>query len=159
MLKLFPLKLSTVQFFQICNTQLFILQIFSLTWSRYCYNDDCTKQDPLSQESFRKLASSLPYSKLHHSKLVCFITKELMDTENPPQVLPNGYVYSTKVPIIYFTGRYPLIGGNSVQDTIGCLMWVSLSTGIQTLIRHVVRDLTPLVLGSSTVSYVSACIF
>ncbi|XP_022139154.1 macrophage erythroblast attacher [Momordica charantia] len=62
----------------------------------YCYEDDCTKEDPLSQESFRKLAVPLPYSKQHHSKLVCYITKELMDTENPPQVLPNGYVYSTK---------------------------------------------------------------
>ncbi|CAL1387187.1 unnamed protein product [Linum trigynum] len=62
----------------------------------YCYADDCPKEDPLSQESFRKLALPLPYSKQHHSKLVCYITKELMDTENPPQVLPNGYVYSTK---------------------------------------------------------------
>ncbi|XP_010259978.1 PREDICTED: macrophage erythroblast attacher [Nelumbo nucifera] len=62
----------------------------------FCYEDDCTKEDPLSQESFRKLASSLPFSKQHHSKLVCYITKELMDTENPPLVLPNGYVYSTK---------------------------------------------------------------
>ncbi|GAV63733.1 LOW QUALITY PROTEIN: CLTH domain-containing protein/zf-RING_LisH domain-containing protein [Cephalotus follicularis] len=61
-----------------------------------CYEDDCTREDPLSQKSFRKLALPLPYSKQHHSKLVCYITKELMDTENPPQVLPNGYVYSTK---------------------------------------------------------------
>ncbi|XWS56498.1 hypothetical protein CRYUN_Cryun09bG0090300 [Craigia yunnanensis] len=69
---------------------------FSLDMIRYCYDDDCTKEDPLSQESFRKLALPLPYSKQHHSKLVCYITKELMDTENPPLVLPNGYVYSTK---------------------------------------------------------------
>ncbi|KAG5237669.1 protein MAEA [Salix suchowensis] len=62
----------------------------------YCYEDDCTREDPLSQESLRKLAIPLPYSKQHHSKIVCYITKELMDTENPPQVLPNGYVYSTK---------------------------------------------------------------
>ncbi|KAG8380715.1 hypothetical protein BUALT_Bualt06G0044800 [Buddleja alternifolia] len=62
----------------------------------FCYEDDCTKEDPLSQEGFRKLALPLPYSKQHHSKLVCYITKELMDTENPPLVLPNGYVYSTK---------------------------------------------------------------
>lgn len=71
--------------------------VLPLTYSRYCYEDDCTKEDPLSQEGFRKLAMPLPYSKQHHSKLVCYITKELMDTENPPQVLPNGYVYSTKV--------------------------------------------------------------
>uniref|UniRef100_A0A7N0UE53 Macrophage erythroblast attacher n=1 Tax=Kalanchoe fedtschenkoi TaxID=63787 RepID=A0A7N0UE53_KALFE len=62
----------------------------------FCYEDDCSKEDPLSQESFRKLAMQLPFSKQHHSKLVCYITKELMDTENPPMVLPNGYVYSTK---------------------------------------------------------------
>ncbi|XP_021767804.1 macrophage erythroblast attacher-like [Chenopodium quinoa] len=62
----------------------------------FCYEDDCPKDDPLSQESFRKLAVSLPFSKQQHSKIVCYITKELMDTENPPMVLPNGYVYSTK---------------------------------------------------------------
>ncbi|XP_058007635.1 protein MAEA homolog [Hevea brasiliensis] len=62
----------------------------------YCCGDDCTKEDPLSQESFRKLALPLLDSKQHHSKLVCYITKELMDTENPPQVFPNGYAYSTK---------------------------------------------------------------
>ncbi|KAI6669095.1 hypothetical protein NL676_003980 [Syzygium grande] len=62
----------------------------------FCTEDGCTKEDPLSQESFRKLAMPLPFSKQHHSKLVCYITKELMDTENPPLVLPNGYVYSTK---------------------------------------------------------------
>ncbi|KAK4769285.1 hypothetical protein SAY86_027435 [Trapa natans] len=62
----------------------------------YCYEDDCAKEDPLSQESFRKLAMPLPYSKPHQSKLVCYITKELMDSGNPPMVLPNGYVYSAK---------------------------------------------------------------
>ncbi|CAI0411570.1 unnamed protein product [Linum tenue] len=71
-------------------------QISTQNGWRYCYDDDCPKEDPLSQETFRKLALPLPYSKQHHSKLVCYITKELMDTENPPQVLPNGYVYSTK---------------------------------------------------------------
>lgn len=79
-------------------TSVLVLHL-SLTHDRYCYEDDCTKEDPLSQESFRKLAIPLPYSKQHHSKLVCYITKELMDTENPPMVLPNGYVYSTKVPL------------------------------------------------------------
>lgn len=71
--------------------------LLTLTWLRFCYEDDCTKEDPLSQEAFRKLAQPLPYSKQHHSRLVCYITKELMDTENLPLVLPNGYVYSTKV--------------------------------------------------------------
>uniref|UniRef100_A0A804PXI9 Macrophage erythroblast attacher n=1 Tax=Zea mays TaxID=4577 RepID=A0A804PXI9_MAIZE len=62
----------------------------------FCSEGSCPKEDPLSLEGFRKLAEPLPFSKQHHSKLVCYITKELMDTENPPQVLPNGYVYSEK---------------------------------------------------------------
>ncbi|KAF3788245.1 Macrophage erythroblast attacher [Nymphaea thermarum] len=62
----------------------------------FCYEEDCTKEDPLSQETFRKLAQPLPFSKQHHSKLVCYISKELMDADNPPLVLPNGYVYGTK---------------------------------------------------------------
>ncbi|KAL6897780.1 hypothetical protein ACP4OV_006739 [Aristida adscensionis] len=62
----------------------------------FCVDGNCPKEDPLSLEGFRKLAEPLPFSKQHHSKLVCYITKELMDTENPPRVLPNGYVYSEK---------------------------------------------------------------
>ncbi|KAL5232299.1 hypothetical protein ABZP36_031075 [Zizania latifolia] len=62
----------------------------------FCFDGNCPKEDPLSLEGFRKLAEPLPFSKQHHSKLVCYITKELMDTENPPLVFPNGYVYSTK---------------------------------------------------------------
>ncbi|KAF8725964.1 hypothetical protein HU200_020541 [Digitaria exilis] len=61
-----------------------------------CSEGSCPKEDPLSLEGFRKLAEPLPFSKQHHSKLVCYITKDLMDTENPPRVLPNGYVYSEK---------------------------------------------------------------
>ncbi|EES17767.1 macrophage erythroblast attacher [Sorghum bicolor] len=62
----------------------------------FCTEGSCPREDPLSLEGFRKLAEPLPFSKQHHSKLVCYITKELMDTENPPRVLPNGYVYSEK---------------------------------------------------------------
>lgn len=64
---------------------------------RFCYEKDCTKEDPLSHETFQKLAKPLPDSKHIHSKLVCFISKELMNEDNPPLVLPNGYVYSRKV--------------------------------------------------------------
>ncbi|XP_024364676.1 protein MAEA homolog [Physcomitrium patens] len=62
----------------------------------FCYEEGCTKEDPLSQETIRKLADPLPFAKHIHSKLVCYITKEPMNENNPPLVLPNGYVYSTK---------------------------------------------------------------
>ncbi|KAG2324971.1 hypothetical protein Bca52824_007699 [Brassica carinata] len=45
------------------------------------------------QAGLSRLAST---AKKHYSKLVCYISKELMDTENPPQVFLNGYFYITK---------------------------------------------------------------
>ena len=65
--------------------------------SRFCYEEECTKDDPLSQEVIRTLAEPLPFAKHIHSKLVCYISKEPMNEDNPPLVLPNGYVYSSKV--------------------------------------------------------------
>jgi hypothetical protein len=31
-----------------------------------------------------------------HSKLLCSVTREIMNDANPPMVLPNGYVYSSR---------------------------------------------------------------
>jgi hypothetical protein len=47
-------------------------------------------------QKFQKLAEGLPWSKHVHSKLVCAITREIMNEHNPPMVLPNGAVYSEK---------------------------------------------------------------
>jgi len=42
----------------------------------------------------RELAQGLPWAKHMTSKLVCALTKSVMNDSNPPMVLPNGYVYS-----------------------------------------------------------------
>ena len=42
----------------------------------------------------RALAADLPWAKHVKSKLVCAISKSVMDDSNPPMVLPNGRVYS-----------------------------------------------------------------
>lgn len=47
-------------------------------------------------QKFQRLAEQLPWSKHVHSKLICAITRELMNEHNPPMVLPNGAVYSQK---------------------------------------------------------------
>lgn len=52
--------------------------------------------DPLSNELFREIAKDLPFAHHHHSKLVCRITGDIMDDNNPPMVLPNQNVYSLK---------------------------------------------------------------
>lgn len=43
---------------------------------------------------FQTLAAELPYAKHVHSKLICAVTRQIMNDANPPMVLPNGYVYS-----------------------------------------------------------------
>ena len=47
-------------------------------------------------QAFQDLAEELPWSKHVHSKLVCALTREVMNEHNPPMVLPNGAVYSQK---------------------------------------------------------------
>ena len=47
-------------------------------------------------QNFQSLAGGLPYAKHQHSRLICAITKELMNENNPPMVLPSGTVYSEK---------------------------------------------------------------
>lgn len=47
-------------------------------------------------DTFGALAGPLPFSHHTNSTLVCRITGKLMDESNPPLVLPNGSVYSTK---------------------------------------------------------------
>eukprot|EP01103_Thecamoeba_quadrilineata_P016584 TRINITY_DN5576_c0_g1_i1.p1 TRINITY_DN5576_c0_g1~~TRINITY_DN5576_c0_g1_i1.p1 ORF type:complete len:380 (+),score=61.58 TRINITY_DN5576_c0_g1_i1:39-1178(+) len=62
-----------------------------------CYDPDKRKEGcPMCTENFRELAENLPFSHHIHSSLVCSITNQAMNDENPPMALPNGYVYSYK---------------------------------------------------------------
>ncbi|KAJ3394529.1 GID complex subunit containing RING finger motif [Lobulomyces angularis] len=47
-----------------------------------------------SVDSFGKLAEGLPMAHQVNSVIVCRISGEIMNENNPPMVLPNGYVYS-----------------------------------------------------------------
>ena len=58
------------------------------------YTESRSKEDPLSLDAFRKISERLPYAKHSKSRLVCYITKQVMNEHNPPMVLPNGMVYS-----------------------------------------------------------------
>lgn len=55
-----------------------------------------SREDPLQHPDFKALAADLPCAKHVHSKLICAVTREIMNDANPPMVLPNGYVYSNK---------------------------------------------------------------
>lgn len=50
---------------------------------------------PVCNADFGQLATKLPFAHYLNSCLVCRITGKIMDADNPPLVLPNGYVYSS----------------------------------------------------------------
>ncbi|KAJ1895171.1 GID complex subunit containing RING finger motif [Kickxella alabastrina] len=63
-----------------------------------CLSEDPSEHNrncPVCQtETLGKLAQELPLSHHVNSNLVCRITGEKMNEDNPPMRLPNGYVYS-----------------------------------------------------------------
>jgi len=55
------------------------------------FNPNC----PTCAASVKELAKALPLAHHTHSALYCRATGELINENNPPSVLPNGYVYGT----------------------------------------------------------------
>ena len=52
-------------------------------------------------QAFQVLAQALPKAKHVHSKLVCYVTGQVMDEHNLPMVMPNGTVHSeAAVPLL-----------------------------------------------------------
>eukprot|EP00035_Acanthoeca_spectabilis_P013527 m.252374 g.252374 ORF g.252374 m.252374 type:complete len:388 (-) comp15913_c0_seq2:4218-5381(-) len=52
-------------------------------------NSDC----PVCADHMTTLATDLPFSNHTNSRLVCWMSGELMNEDNPPMALPNGNVY------------------------------------------------------------------
>uniref|UniRef100_A0A3B4D5A2 E3 ubiquitin-protein transferase MAEA n=1 Tax=Pygocentrus nattereri TaxID=42514 RepID=A0A3B4D5A2_PYGNA len=59
-----------------------------------CYKEDGTSKNPdcpVCSKSLNKLAQPLPMAHCANSRLVCKISGEVMNENNPPMMLPNGY--------------------------------------------------------------------
>lgn len=48
-------------------------------------------------EPLGELAKPLPFSHCAQSHLICALSGKVMDDNNPPMALPNGYVYGENV--------------------------------------------------------------
>ncbi len=61
-------------------------------------DDPATKKErcPTCSQLLGQLATMLPYSYHLHTSVVCRVTGEVMNENNPPMALPNGYVFSEK---------------------------------------------------------------
>lgn len=53
----------------------------------------------MCSKSLNKLAQPLPMAHCANSRLVCKISGDVMNENNPPMMLPNGYVYGYNVSV------------------------------------------------------------
>lgn len=79
-------------------TDILVLNLMFI--SSQCYKEDGTSKNPdcpVCSKSLNKLAQPLPMAHCANSRLVCKISGEVMNENNPPMMLPNGYVYGYNV--------------------------------------------------------------
>lgn len=63
-----------------------------------CYDEHMKSVDcPVCDPALGQLAKEVPASHHVNSSIVCSITGKIMDEDNMPMALPNGYVYSKEV--------------------------------------------------------------
>ena len=77
-----------------------VLVLNLIAYSSQCYKEDGTSKNPdcpVCSKSLNKLAQPLPMAHCANSRLVCKISGEVMNENNPPMMLPNGYVYGYNV--------------------------------------------------------------
>ena len=83
------------------NSMIIDILVLNLTLiSSQCYKEDGTSKNPdcpVCSKSLNKLAQPLPMAHCANSRLVCKISGEVMNENNPPMMLPNGYVYGYNV--------------------------------------------------------------
>ncbi|MXQ96027.1 hypothetical protein E5288_WYG022231 [Bos mutus] len=84
---------------QLGNSSVFTLTLqagLSAIKTPQCYKEDGSSRSPdcpVCSRSLNKLAQPLPMAHCANSRLVCKISGDVMNENNPPMMLPNGYVY------------------------------------------------------------------
>ncbi|XP_031541013.1 E3 ubiquitin-protein transferase MAEA isoform X3 [Vicugna pacos] len=84
---------------QLGNNSVFTLTLqagLSAIKTPQCYKEDGSSRSPdcpVCSRSLNKLAQPLPMAHCANSRLVCKISGDVMNENNPPMMLPNGYVY------------------------------------------------------------------
>lgn len=84
---------------QLGNSSVFTLTLqagLSAIKTPQCYKEDGSSRSPdcpVCSRSLNQLAQPLPMAHCANSRLVCKISGDVMNENNPPMMLPNGYVY------------------------------------------------------------------
>ena len=64
-----------------------------------CYNRPMSEKNsecPVCQAPFNELAANLPFAHCSQSRLICYISGEILNENNQPLMLPNGNVYGER---------------------------------------------------------------
>ena len=65
--------------------------------TRHCANHETLNLNcPVCSKTLGAIAEKVQILPRSHSRIVCWVTGEVLDDSNPPMVLPNGFVYSEK---------------------------------------------------------------
>lgn len=84
---------------QLGNSSVFTLTLqagLSAIKTPQCYKGDGSSKSPdcpVCSRSLNQLAQPLPMAHCANSRLVCKISGDVMNENNPPMMLPNGHVY------------------------------------------------------------------
>ena len=77
-----------------------LYKIYILTVDSHCYQAGHKSSEcPVCSHPLNILGRPLPYAHCAQSRLVCPMSGHIMNENNPPMVLPNGYVYGENVSI------------------------------------------------------------
>lgn len=85
--------------FQLASQSVFTVTLqagLSALKTPQCYSESPENKNPacpVCQEDMNKLAEPLPFAHCSQSRLYCHITGLPMNENNPPMMLPNGYIY------------------------------------------------------------------
>lgn len=84
----------------------------NLLLNRQCYKEDGSSKNPdcpVCSKSLNKLAQPLPMAHCANSRLVCKISGDVMNENNPPMMLPNGYVYGYNVSVDFLKSKIAVV--------------------------------------------------
>ena len=68
-----------------------------------CYKTSANERStecPVCSKHLNQLARNLPFAHCSNSRLICRMSGEKMDENNPPMMLPNGHVYGFNVSVL-----------------------------------------------------------
>ena len=93
---------------------------------RTCFDKVSSVKDPncpVCNVHLKTIAKVLPYAHCSVSKLICAQSREPINESNPPLMLPNGYVYGSKV-----VTRPHVLRSDRVRSSRHCKPWLPPTT-------------------------------